>query len=224
MCVITSNPAGLSTQRFQTFKPILQYLGITQLSPLFCDAFFVLSPLPLLENSWLFIGHRAKNKRLTFYLVVKKLFLGGRRLCLCPLLQLGRAYSGNGGLSYSSAPTMLGLLLELSTSHSCSISPGTLPHERPCSVSVQNTKRNGPLVKIWERMMNLRNLHELWHELGNRAASCWQDLGSFACFPWKGCCSNLGNLGLGLFATELLTVCELWLIYCLSSQQKFCRC
>lgn len=107
-------------------------------------------------------------------------------------------------------------------SHSFSISPGTLLCERPYSVSVQNTKQTGPLVKIWEGTMNLRNLHELWHEQGNWVVSCQQ--GGFECFLWKGCCSNLGNVGLGLFPTELLTLCELWLIYHLSSQEKFCRC
>ena len=228
MCFITSNPTGLSTHLFQIFKPILHYLGVTEFSPLFCDE-LVLSPLPLTENSWLFIGHREKHKRLTLYVVVKQLFLAVRRPCSCPWLKLGRVCSGSGRLSYSSPPTMLGervdycLLLEVLTSCSFSISPGTLLREQPYSVSVQTTKRTGRLVKIWEEIMDLRNLHELWHELRNWAVSCQQDLGGFALFLWKGCCSNLANLGVGLLAAELLALCELWLIYHLSPQHKFCR-
>lgn len=48
---MTSNPTDMSTHLFQTFTPVLQYLGITEFGSLLCDKIFVVNPVSLIENS-----------------------------------------------------------------------------------------------------------------------------------------------------------------------------
>lgn len=172
-------------------KPILQYLGVTEFSSLFCDLFFICGPVPLVENSCLFIGHGKKNKRLTLNLVLNKLLLRGRRPCLCPLLQLGRVYwESDQWVILKLSPHCAGCFLSLSRSTTQLLSQH-LTWDLLCQSVCTTASRLALWYRSESKRTNLRNLHGLWHVLASWALSSWQGSGGFVCFLWTGCCNNL---------------------------------